>query len=141
MLKQFFSGLVLVAASALLSMSVTVAASHAAEPGLMPQTSEQQGIKVTVAPQAVSGELKIWIVEVTMETHTRSLGDDMSKVTVLIVDGKTHAPLGWEGSPPGGHHRKGQLRFRAIEPQPSQIEIQIRMSVDPAPRSFRWRLH
>jgi len=141
MLKQFISGLVLVVASALLSMSVTVAASHAAEPGLMPQSSEQQGIKVTATPQAVSGESKIWIVEVTMETHTRSLGDDMGKAAVLVVDGKTYAPMSWEGSPPGGHHRKGLLRFNAIKPQPAQLELQLRLSVDATPRSFRWRLH
>jgi hypothetical protein len=139
MLKQFVTGLVLVVASALLSMSVAVAAS-AAEPGLMPQISEHQGIKVTVTPQAVSGESKIWIVEVTMETHTRSLGDDMGKAAVLVVDGKTYAPMSWEGSPSGGHHRKGLLRFNAIEPQPVQLELQLRLSVDAAPRSFKWPL-
>lgn len=134
MLKTILISLVVATTLALSSAPDVLSAAYA------PQTSDEQGIKATATLQAVSGKSKIWTVEVTMETHTRSLVDDMSKAAVLVVDGKAYAPVDWEGSPPGGHHRKGLLRFKSIEPQPVQLELQLRLSVDAAPRSFRWRL-
>lgn len=140
MLKQFLIGLILIAACACASLSVIIAVSNAAEMKQMSQTNEQRGIKVTAILQDTSSAAKTWNIEVAMETHTQSLGDDLSKAAVLLVDGKLYVPLSWEGAPPGGHHRKGMLRFKAITPQPRQLELQIRLAKDPAPRNFLWRL-
>ncbi|BBI99820.1 hypothetical protein FGKAn22_15130 [Ferrigenium kumadai] len=93
-----------------------------------------------VTPQDVSSGAKTWDFGVVLETHTKSLNDDLSRSSVLIADGKRYSPLGWEGAPPGGHHRKGLLRFKAVKPVPASIELQIRLNGEVAPRSFRWML-
>ncbi len=103
---------------------------------LAPQTSDARAIKVTVTPRATP---KAWEFEMTMETHTRNLDDDLTKVTQLVADGKPYAPLAWDGTPPGSHHRKGVLRFPSITPPPRALELRLRLASDPAPRVFTWR--
>lgn len=88
---------------ALAAISATaIATSCAAETGLTVQTSDERGVKITVTPVNLSMNVRTWDFEVTLETHTQPLNDDMAKSSVLIVDGKQYAPLGWEGAPPGG---------------------------------------
>lgn len=110
---------------------------YAIEMGFAPQTSNERGIKVTVAPQAVAAAT--WDFEVALESHTQSLNDDLARSSILVADGKQYLPLSWEGAPPGGHHRKGLLRFKMIVPQPGSIELQLRFAGDAAPRSFKWQ--
>ena len=117
-----------------------IAASNAAEPGYAPQISNEREIKVTATLQKIPNEAKTWDFEVVMETHTEALNDDLVKSSVLIAGGKQYLPLGWEGAPPGGHHRKGVLRFKAVSPQPQSMELQIRLAGDTAQRSFKWLL-
>ncbi|MDO8263812.1 MAG: hypothetical protein Q7T21_11390 [Gallionella sp.] len=145
MRKQFLTGL---AVAAIAAYSCTdgfgvvriIAVSNAAESGYEPQVSNEREIKVTATLQHIPNEAKTWDFEVTLETHTKALGDDLVKSSMLIADGKQYTPLGWEGAPPGGHHRKGLLRFRAIAPQPASVELQIRLAGDASPRSFKWLL-
>jgi hypothetical protein len=113
---------------------------NAAEAGLVPQTRNEHGVKVTVTPQELSPAAKTWDFEVTLETHTQDLSDDLTKSALLIADGTKHMPLNWKGAAPGGHHRKGLLRFMAIVPQPRSVELQIRLAGDASPRSFTWSL-
>ncbi|MDO8813235.1 MAG: hypothetical protein Q7J38_14565 [Gallionella sp.] len=115
-----------------------IAVSNAAE--LAPQISNEREIKVMATLQKIPNEAKTWDFEVVLETHTKALNDDMAKSSVLIADEKQYLPLGWKGAPPGGHHRKGVLRFKAIAPQPASVELQIRLAGDPSPRSFKWLL-
>lgn len=117
-----------------------IATVNAAELVLAPQTSNERGIKVVVVPQNLSNAAPSWDFEVTLETHTQSLNDDLAKSSTLIADGKQYAPLAWEGAPAGGHHRKGLLRFKAINPQPPSVELQIRMAGENTPRNFNWLL-
>jgi hypothetical protein len=112
----------------------------AAEIGYAPQISDKQSIKITVAPRNILETTKNWDFEVTVESHTQDLSDDLTKSALLIADGKQYLPLGWEGAPPGGHHRKGLLRFKTITQRPSSIELQIRLADDATPRSFKWLL-
>jgi len=121
-------------------MAGIIAASHAAELGYAPQVSNEREIKVTATLQKIPNEAKTWDFEVVMETHTKALNDDLAKSSLLIADGKQYLPLSWEGAPPGGHHRKGKLRFKAIAPPPASVELQIRLAEDPSPRSFKWLL-
>ncbi len=117
-----------------------IAIGNAAETGLAAQTSDERGVKVTVSAMNLYKEVETWDFEVTLESHTQDLKIDMAKSSILIADGKQYAPLGWEGAPPGGHHRKGILRFKAITPKPASVELQIRLISDPSPRNFRWPL-
>jgi len=112
----------------------------AAEMGYAPQVSNEREIKVMATLQTIRNEAKTWDIEVVLETHTKALNDDLTKSSVLIADGKQYLPLVWEGAPPGGHHRKGLLRFKAIAPLPPSLELQIRLAGDAAPRSFNWPL-
>ena len=145
MRKQFLTGL---AVAAIAAYSCTdgfgvvriIAASHAAESGYASQISNEREIKVTATLQKIPNEAKTWDFEVVLETHTKALNDDLSRSSVLIADGKQYLPLGWEGAPPGGHHRKGVMRFKAIAPLPAAVELQIRLAGDPSPRSFKWLL-
>lgn len=117
-----------------------IATCDAAELVLAPQTSNERGIKVVVTPRNLLNQAQSWDFEVTLETHTQALNDDLAKSSALIADGKRYAPLAWEGAPPGGHHRKGLLRFKTIIPQPPSVELQIRLAGETAPRSFQWLL-
>jgi len=121
-------------------MAGIIAASNAVELGYAPQISNEREIKVTATLQKIPNEAKTWDFEVVMETHTKALNDDMAKSSALIADGKQYLPLGWEGAPPGGHHRKGKLHFKAVAPPPAAMELQIRLAEDPSPRSFKWLL-
>jgi hypothetical protein len=69
------------------------------------------------------------------------LSDDLVKSSVLLdARGARHAPIAWEGAPPGGHHREGVLRFKALGPAPGAFELQIRRPGESAARVFRWTL-
>jgi hypothetical protein len=114
--------------------------SNAPELKYPPQVSNERGIKVTATPQEIGDEAKTWDFRVVLETHTRDLSDDVAKAAVLVADGRQYPPVGWEGAAPGGHHRKGLLRFKAIAPRPASVELQIRLSGDQSPRGFRWSL-
>lgn len=118
-----------------------IATSNAAELALVTQTSDERGIKIVVAPRNLSNEAKNWDFEVTLETHTQALNEDLAKSSALIADGKRYAPLAWEGAPPGGHHRKGLLRFKAIVPLPPSVELQIRLTGETTTRNFKWLLN
>lgn len=145
MRKQFLIGLAVAAIAAYSCFHDSgavkiIGASNAAEIGYAPQISNERGVKVTATLQNLLSEAKTWGFEVILETHTQDLSDDLAKSSVLIADGKQYLPLGWEGAPPKGHHRKGLLRFKVIAPPPRSMELQIRLAGDASPRSFKWLL-
>ena len=145
MRKQFLIGLVVVVLAAYsftddFIVVKIIAVSKAAELGYAPQVSNERQIKITATLQNIPKGAKTWDFEVSLETHTHALSDGLENSSVLIADGKQYQPLSWEGSPPGGHHRKGTLHFKAIDPKPTSAELQIRLIGDPSPRSFKWVL-
>lgn len=108
--------------------------------GLAPQTSSQSAVTVKVTPRNLQGAL--WEFEVVFDTHSQELKDDLSKNVVLIAaDGTPVPPADWQGDAPGGHHRKGVLRFNALIPPPSTLEMRINRDGEPKSRSFRWELN
>jgi len=103
------------------------------------RSSTQAGVTVKATPRTVSGDA--WEFEIVLDTHSQELKDDLVKGARLVVDGgASYAPAAWQGDPPGGHHRKGVLRFKPISPQPRAIELQVQRTGESAARSFRWRL-
>jgi hypothetical protein len=97
-------------------------------------------VTITVTPLILSNEAKAWDFEIMLESHTQELNDDLIRSSVLIGDGRQATPLDWKGAPPGGHHRKGLLRYKPISPAPQSLELRIQRAGEPIPRSFRWRL-
>ena len=112
---------------------------RAAEMAAASQTSNQGGVKITVEPRGFPPSAKTWDFAITLETHTQPLDDDLVRASTLVADGKLYRPQGWEGAPPGGHHRKGVLRFDAVTPLPQVVELQIRRTGEASPRIYRWQ--
>lgn len=126
----------LLLAAALLAWGVALAADRAT------RTSSAAGVTVSVTPKVVTPGAAAWEFAITLNTHSQDLGDDLVKSSVLVDSrGARHVPVAWEGSPPGGHHRSGVLRFKGLGAQADAIELQIRRANEAAPRSFRWKLN
>lgn len=120
-----------------LSAALAAAAGDVAAQGLATQKSAAAGVTVQATPRALAGGA--WEFEIVFDTHSQELKDDPAKSASLIADGKQFPPAGWKGDPPGGHHRKGVLRFEAVLPPAEVIELRIARPGEAAPRSFRWR--
>lgn len=105
------------------------------------QTSQANGVSVSVKPTDVSAAAKTWTFQVALNTHSGDLSDDLTR-TVKLVDtvGKEQPPVGWEGAPAGGHHRSGVLKFKPVSPRPVALELRMVRPGETAPRTFRWSL-
>lgn len=102
------------------------------------RTSDSGGVRVVVTPNKVAAGSD-WEFTVVMDTHTTPLNDDMARASVLIGNGeRRYVPSAWQGDPPGGHHRKGILRFSAPAETLSKIELQIQGLGGPNKREFQW---
>ena len=111
------------------------------ENNLSLQTNSQGNVTVQVKPINISKASKNWAFEVDLETHTVELSQDLVKNSVMVDDrGKSYYPVVWEGDPPGGHHRKGILKFEAISPIPKLILLKINKIGDTQERIFKWEL-
>jgi len=115
-----------------------VAADASAAQSLATQSAGGSGVTIKATPRALPGGF--WEFDIVFDTHSQELKDDLMKTATLVADGRAHLPVGWKGDPPGGHHRKGVLRFNAINPAPKAIELRIARPGEPKPRSFRWPL-
>jgi len=103
------------------------------------RTSVAAAVTVKVTPRALSGP--VWEFELSFDTHSRALNDDVGKTAALVTDrGQTFLPVKWLGDPPGSHHRKGVLQFKAISPLPATIELRISREGELQPRVFAWSL-
>lgn len=106
---------------------------------LSAQTSRDGGVTVTVTPKDLAADAPRWRFEIVFDTHSVDLRHDLIKSAALIdAAGRRHAPLAWDGDPPGGHHRKGVLSFRPLG-SVDEIRLQIR-DVGTPERDFRWSL-
>ena len=104
-------------------------------------TSSAGGVMVAVQPVDLSGGAKSWEFNVALNTHVHSLEQDLAKVSVLVdPNGVRYAALAWKGDPPGGHHRKGVLKFAPVSGSPAYVELQIKGVATPEARTFRWQL-
>lgn len=107
------------------------------EPILETLSNEDGEVKVVITPKALAQDF--WSFEVTLDTHSVELTDDLAEVSFLVDEnGKTFKALGWEGDPPGGHHISGILKYSPISPGPDNIELRIKLNSKE--RSFKWKL-
>jgi hypothetical protein len=49
--------------------------------------------------------------QIKIDTHQGALDFDLTEISTLVIGSTVYEPLSWEGSPPGGHHRSGELVF------------------------------
>jgi hypothetical protein len=128
-----------VTALALCVAPLTMAQSAGA-PALAARSNDAGGVRVVIKPKSVAAGAA-WEFEVVMDTHTKPLDDDLTKTTVLVDDGgRRYMPLSWQGDKPGGHHRKGVLRFPAPSEQIKSFELQIQGSGGENKRVFQWTM-
>jgi hypothetical protein len=105
------------------------------------RVSDAGGVRIAVKPISFDPGAKSWDFEVSMDTHTKPLDQDLTRVSVLVDDtGRQHTPSGWKGDPPGGHHRKGVLQFAPVPGNPKSLEIRITGVGTPEARVFAWNL-
>lgn len=115
-------------------------AQSAGAPALAAVSNDAGGVRVVIKPNSVVAG-SAWEFDVTMDTHTKPLDDDLTKTAVLVDDGgRRYMPLSWQGDKPGGHHRKGVLRFPAPTEQIKSFELQIQGSGGENKRVFQWTM-
>jgi len=106
---------------------------------LQERVSDANGLVVTVRPSPFSFDSSMSF-EIKMDTHSGDLSYDMTKVAYLQAsDGQKYLPTEWTGSPPGGHHRDGNLIFPKLSGKPTSIMLVLQdlYGVD---RTFEWDL-
>ncbi|NMF87757.1 hypothetical protein [Aromatoleum petrolei] len=130
----------LISRAAALLAGIVLSAGAFAAAELPAQSTEQAGVTVKVVPRNITGA--VWEFEVVLDTHVRALTDDLLQGAALVAaNGAAVRPTGWQGDPPGGHHRKGVLQFKALDPRPAILELRIVRPDEQAPRAFRWPLN
>jgi len=108
---------------------------------LAPQTSEEGPVTIEVTPTDLSVSSTIWKFKLALDTHSEELNQDLTKVITMADDqDNSFQPIAWEGSPPEGHHREGELFFNAISPRPNSLSIIVKNIGGIVERTFRWDL-
>ncbi len=121
-------------------LSPLATAQAAGTSALAPVSNDAGGVRVVVKPKAIAAG-SAWEFEVTMDTHTKPLDSDLTKTAVIVDDsGRHYIPLAWQGDPPGGHHRKGVLRFPKPNEPIKSFELQIQGLGGESKRSFQWTI-
>jgi len=96
-------------------------------------------VSVFVTPRGDLVSDPIWNFEVTLNTHSVELLQDLAEVSDLVAGAESYSPIAWEGDASGGHHRSGILKFAPISPLPKEIELII-SGIGGVDRRFRWEL-
>lgn len=111
------------------------------ESSLDVKISDEGKVKIAVQPENIAKNEVEWNFRIVMDTHSLELIDDLIQASALTSgNGAKYVPFVWEGDPPGGHHREGVLKFKAITPFPSLITLTIRGVGDVKERKFEWQL-
>ena len=78
-------------------------------------------------------------IHLTMNTHSEALGEDMVAVSTLKDnEGREYPATAWQGSAPGGHHRKGVLEFQDLGENSASITLIIKGIANVPERIFEW---
>lgn len=111
------------------------------------QTDDQGEVTIAIQPLDISPQSSVWRFQVTLNTHSRELNEDLVAAAELRNNkDERFETIGWEeGSlpagrqAPGGHHRSGVLSFRPLLPFPSEITLRFRDVGGIPERVFIWR--
>ena len=104
------------------------------------QSNDQNRVRVDVRPvQLLPGKTAKF--EIRMNTHSGDLSQDLVAVCALKDNsGREYRPTGWDGSPPGGHHRSGVLEFPELGDAAQSITLVIREVANVPERVFNWSI-
>ena len=104
-----------------------------------PRTNDGAGVRVVVTPRAPTAGATTWDFDVTLDTHSKPLNEDLVAVSALVDEqGRSTSASSWQGDPPGGHHRKGILKFATPAGDPTTFELQMNGVGGVNLRTFRW---
>ena len=108
---------------------------------LQTQTLTDGAVIYKVIPKNLTTLATTWDFEINLDTHTGSLDQDLVAIVRLVDDkGNEYRSVKWEGAPPGGHHREGTLKFSAVTPRPTFIELNIQTTDSTKEANLRWNL-
>ncbi len=104
------------------------------------RSDDQNRVRVDVRPvQLLPGKPAKF--EIRMNTHSGNLSQDLVAVcTLKDNNGREYRPTGWNGSPPGGHHRSGVLEFPVVADAAQSITLVIREVANVPERVFNWSI-
>lgn len=105
------------------------------------ETQQNEGgeVTVTVTPVTLKSGLPPSF-DIVFETHSVDLAFDVEQVATLADGtGTAYAPY-WEGSPPGGHHRSGTLRFTPDLLKTGTFILTFNNIAGIATRTFTWEV-
>lgn len=107
---------------------------------LSTQTNSEGSVTVKVTPVDIP-DGKQWKFSIVLDTHSDELSQDLTSIISLTDDKENvYKPISWVGSPPGGHHREGELIFDSISPKPSSISLKVKNIGGITERIFLWEL-
>lgn len=111
------------------------------QPTWLAQTRNEGEVAVTVEPLDIFPQAQVWSFKITLNTHTVELNEDLLQSAFLESNGKNlQLPLGWEGDPPGGHHRQGVLSFQPLKTLKEGELTLILKDIGGLPeRKFTWK--
>lgn len=80
--------------------------------------------------------------ELKFDTHSLDLGFDLSEISALSDgSGNSYGDGIWEGSPPGGHHLEGKLKFeKPILSSEENISLVFKDVFQGKEASFSWEI-
>ncbi len=105
------------------------------------QTLTDGTVTYKVTPKNLAPAAASWDFDISVDTHTGSLDQDLVTRVRLVDDkGNQYKAVSWEGDPPGSHHREGILKFSPVNPRPSFVEINVQTVTTGEKTNLRWNL-
>jgi len=80
-------------------------------------------VDIVIEPIRIDATSAVFSVE--MSTHSEELSVDLTRTSVLVVEGVEWTGATWSGDPLGGHHRGGELTFEASGPTTGSAVLSI----------------
>jgi hypothetical protein len=104
------------------------------------QEVEGNGIWV-IASGDYDGSARTVTFQIKFTTHSGSLDFRVDEIATLKINGqKVDLRPSWEGSPPGGHHRSGVLRYENLPEEVKSITLTLSTEGRLGTRTFEWEL-
>lgn len=105
------------------------------------ETKELTGGNVTIAITPITlRPLSPASFDVAFETHSVNLDFDVETIVDFTDENGTQYIPHWQGSPPGGHHRKGTLVFTPDIAKPTTVTLVFRDIAGIPSRTFTWEI-